>query len=411
MGSAQDKKKFVPNYDEDKVPEFTLPDPLAPPGVDRVTTKEDWEKSGRQATFDLIAREMYGVAPGPIDGITATLEHEVDDALGGKAIRREYLVSHPAEGAPKVRLLLYLPKGATKPVPAFLGLNFRGNHTVEKDPRISTNDSYVLGANRDADAREQAEKNRGTASGRWPAAMIVERGYALATACCGQIDPDFDDGFKNGVHAMFPVEGERPAEAWGTVAGWAWGLSRLLDVLEEVSEVDATKVAVLGHSRLGKTSLWAGAQDERFALVISNNSGCGGAALSKRAFGETVGRINRSFPHWFNGNFKKYNENEGELTFDQHQLIALIAPRPVYVASATGDRWADPKGEFLSLVHAEPVYALYGGKPLGVNSQPPAGASVGGVMGYHLREGKHDITPEDWGHYLDFADRWLRPVK
>jgi hypothetical protein len=309
-----------------------------------------------------------------------------------------------------VRLLLYLPKEADGPVPAFLGLNFRGNQAVEADPRISPNESYVLGGKQDGDANDHrafAEESRGSAAGRWPVKAIVGESFALATACCGDIDPDFHDGFENGVHPLF-TEGKPKDHEWGTIAAWAWGLSRLLDVLGEVEEVDAARVAVIGHSRLGKTALWAGAADERFAMAISNNSGCGGAALSKRAFGETVGRINRSFPHWFDGNFKKYNENEGALPFDQHQLIALLAPRPVYVASATGDQWADPKGEFLALVNAQPVYQLYHETPLGVTEQPAPGRSVGEVMGYHLRDGEHDLTPEDWTHYLAFAKRHLK---
>ena len=196
----------------------------------------------------------------------------------------------------------------------------------------------------------------------------------------------------------------------GNSLGLGLGVEPLLDALEEIEEVDAKRVAVIGHSRLGKTSLWAGATDQRFKGVISNNSGCGGAALSKRAYGETVGRINRSFPHWFNGNFKKYNENEGALPFDQHQLIALIAPRAVYVASATEDRWADPAGEFLSVLHAQPVYDLYHKSSLGVTRSPAPGQSVGTVTGYHLRAGKHDVTPEDWKHYLAFIQRNLQKV-
>jgi hypothetical protein len=287
-------------------------------------------------------------------------------------------------------------------------LNFRGNQRVEADPWITMESGYVLGGRGPEEkGNRSTEASRGTGSGRWPAKLIVSRGYALATACCGNFDPDKDDGFHDGVHAL--DSSPRTGESWGTLTAWAWGLSRLLDVLEKIDEVDGSRVAVIGHSRLGKAALWAGARDPRFAMVVSNNSGCGGAALSRRAFGETVARINGNFPHWFAGAFKQYNLNEAALPVDQHQLISLVAPRPVYVASATEDLWADPKGEFLALRHAEPVYQLYRKDPFGgVTEVPPPGKQVGNLMGYHLRQGPHDITPEDWTHYLDFADRWLR---
>lgn len=396
---------FTPNYDETKVPNHTLPDPLAGGGVVAKDAAQ-WQATVRPATLALFEREMYGSIPPMEKPLKATFElaSEVDDACGGKAVRREYVLTFDHEKSPTIRLLVYVPKGAEK-VPAFMGLNFRGNHIVEDDPRITLETGFVLGAKKEGDNTVHAEKNRGTGKDRWSAELLTSRGYALVTACCGNIDPDYHDGFANGVHAMFP---KPKAEEWGTITAWGWGLSRMLDALAKVPEIDESRVAVIGHSRLGKTSLWAAAQDERFAMAISNNSGCGGAALSKRAFGETVGRINNNFPHWFNGNFKKYNKNEAALPVDQHQLIALVAPRPVYVASATGDRWADPKGEFLALKNAAPVYRLFGESPFGVTEQPAPGKSVGNLMGYHLREGKHNITPEDWGHYLDFADRHLK---
>jgi hypothetical protein len=251
------------------------------------------------------------------------------------------------------------------------------------------------------------EESRGKESQRAPIELITGRGYALASIYYGDIDPDFDDGFDNGVHALYPeyrCDAEHP-NRWGTIAGWTWGLSRCADCLLQLKEVPKDRLAVIGHSRLGKTALWAGATDPRFTLVIANESGEGGAALARRNFGETMKRINTMFPHWFNDNFPKYSDDPSKLPVDQHMLVAAIAPRPVYIASAANDRWADPKGEFTSAYLAGAAYQLLGKKGIESNLMPAEGASVGDCVGYHCRPGDHDLLDVDWKHYLNFTDR------
>jgi hypothetical protein len=335
-------------------------------------------------------------------------------ALGGRATRKEITVwISPGTSGPHFNLLVYQPNDVPAPPAVFLGLNFYGNHTVHADPAIALPHSWVPNREKVGVSDHRASPAmRGAEAAQWQVEAVVARGYATATVYCGDLCPDYPDGLAGNIAAGFggaPGVEERVADAWGAVGVWAWGLSRALDVLAEDSSVDARRVAVHGHSRLGKAALWAAAQDERFALVISNESGCGGAALSKRVFGETVGDINRQFPHWFARNFRRFNENEGALPIDQHELLALVAPRPLYVASAEGDRWADPHGEFLAAQGAGAVYGLHGRAGVGAGAMPATGLPVGDALRYHIRPGPHDITAYDWAQYLDFADRWLKP--
>jgi hypothetical protein len=281
-----------------------------------------------------------------------------------------------------IHLVLFVPNKAPKPVPAFLLLCNRP-------------------------AAENIDPTRKVKSEFWPAEEAVARGYGIAAFFLGDVDPDKNDGFKDGAHGLLDV-GDRKPDAWGTIAAWAWGASRIMDYFETDKDIARDKVAVIGHSRGGKTALWAGAQDERFAFTISSDSGCGGATLSRRRTKEkeTVARINKSFPHWFCEAFKGYGDKEDTLPVDQHMLIALVAPRAVYVASADKDLWADPRGEFLAVAGATPVYQLFGKKGLGTGEMPAIGEpACGDGAAYHIREGKHNLTLFDWQRFMDFADK------
>ena len=396
-------QEFVPNYDESKVPAYTLPDPLNFNNGLKVSSKDDWTKR-RAELYSIFEHEVYGISPVWNGRLTAKEISADPHALGDKAVRREIRIRlQNGDRELEFTLLVYLPH-ASAPAPVFLGYNFSGNHSVTDEKGISITTSWMRNDPEEGVTGNKAsEKGRGKSASQWQVRELISRGYGLVTLYYGDIDPDFDDGFKNGVHGLYG--GKRDSASWGSIAGWAWGLSRVMDWIEKTPSIDSKRVIVMGHSRLGKAALWAGASDKRFSIVVSNNSGCGGAALSKRIYGETVGRINTSFPHWFCTNFSKYNEKESLLPVDQHELLALMAPRPVYVASAEEDKWADPPGEFLSCLYASPVYTLLGLQGFPAKVMPQVNSPVtGGDIGYHVRSGGHDVKLYDWQRYLDFAD-------
>ncbi len=394
------------NTDETKVPVYTLPDPLVFNDGSTVNNKKDWNKR-RGEIYRIFEKQVFGIAPGWKGSIKSTIVSEKENALDGLAKRKEVRLDLiNGDHRISVMVLIYLPQNS-KNAPVFLSYNFKGNHSTTTEPDVQIPDSWV--ANNAASGitnNRSNEAGRGGAVSMWPMKEIVSQGFGVATVYYGDVDPDFDDGFTNGVHQLF--DSRRDSTSWGSIAGWAWGLSRVMDYLETDKDINAKKVIVMGHSRLGKAALWAGASDQRFAMTISNNSGCGGAAISRRKFGETVAVINTSFPHWFCDNFKKYNNKEEIMPVDQHELLALIAPRPVYVASAAEDLWADPKGEFLSCVYASPVYELLGKKGFPAKDMPELSQPVTGTIAYHIRPGKHNVTLYDWQSYMAFAKQYLK---
>ncbi len=407
------------NTNESKVPAYTLPDPLKTASGETVATAKQWTESRRPEILELFRENMYGKAPVDFRNMSSKLETEVTEikrdpkAIGGKATQYQIRFVFRRTDTPEkqetspIGLHVYIPNKAQGKVPAFLGYNFQGNHTISDDaniilPVVWTRENNVYSK---VPAKEET---RGEQKDRWQVDKILDAGYALISAHYCDVVPDFPAGRSEGVQGLFDVPGQEPApNDWGAIAAWAFGMSVMYDLALAHTEgrIDPEKVAVMGHSRLGKTALWAGANDERFAIVISNNSGCGGAALTRREFGETLQRMNEVFPHWLCGNCKKYNTRVNDLPIDQHELIALIAPRPVYVASAEKDTWADPRGEFLSCVGADPVYRLLGTEGLGgCTEMPPVDQPVGKTIGYHIRTGRHDVTEYDWDQYLRFAN-------
>ena len=369
----------------DRVAITGLPDPLVDNGGRRMTSVEAWESQRRPELLELFREHVYGrnAVERPGDLRFEQVGEETVAFDGNARRRRLRVVYSSATGEGAIDVTLYWPAKA-KPKGCFVLIVNRGRRIIDE-----------------AETRP---------SEFWPVADIVAQGYATAAFHNQDVAPDrAQDGFKSGVFGLFdPVGRPRAGDAWGAIAAWSWGASRVIDCLQTIPSLQGTPVAVIGHSRGGKAALWCGAQDQRVVLTISNDSGCTGAALARTTRGETVEVINTKFPHWFALNYRRYNGRADALPVDQHALLALMAPRLVYVASASEDDNADPAAEFQACVEAAPVYALYGKSGVGAKALPAAGVALHeGAIGYHLRPGTHDLKREDWLHYLDYADKHL----
>lgn len=397
------------NYNEAHVRPYELPELLVGQDGAKVTTADQWRSTRRPELLELFREHVYGhspaVMPGSLRFETAPLPSAaLQDKVVGKLV-----TVHIAGGTKpcSFSFRLYLPAQAQRPVPVFVGM-----HLFNYNDELPKPGAPLLLPAKDANSQTAASADHlalQNLPGDKTTDVILERGYGIASINAEEVAPDDADRYEANIVGALRPNGQRargPGD-WGAIGAWAWSLSRALDYFETDSAIDARRVIVIGHSRMGKTALWAAAQDERFAMAVSNNSGCGGAALSKRVFGETVAHINNRFPHWFCENFRRYNDQEVQLPVDQHELIALTAPRPVYVASAEQDGWADPHGEFLAAQAASPAYELLGKRGLASAWPVPLNESLGTDIGYHLRIGRHALTDFDWLRYLDFADRCL----
>jgi hypothetical protein len=318
-----------------------------------------------------------------------------------------------------LHVLLYLPANFGHPVPVFVGLNFGGNQAVSADPGIDLSNVWIrdpalsgvpLAKELSGHVHRPApESSRGAEASQWQIEEIVRAGFGVATVYAGDIEPDFAAGIGYGVRPLFFQGGKAlpDADEWGAIGAWAWGMSRIVDYLQTDSAVDAGAIIAFGHSRFGKTALWAAAQDQRFAMVISNESGQGGASLSHRQAAETIAHANIAFPYWFCPNYHHFTGQAEQLPVDGHLLLALIAPRPLFVASAAADPYSDPEGEFLSAVAATPVYQLFGLTGMPTNAKYEVDRPEGATLRYYVRPGGHDVLLSDWKRYIQFANDYF----
>jgi hypothetical protein len=381
-----------------------LPDPLVCLDGTRVTNRSQWQAKRKPELKRLFQHYMYGYFPQP-QKITASVERQSDSYFNGKATKKEITIRFGPEGTPPIHLLLVTPN-SRKPAPVFVGLNFNGNHTLLDDPEVALPTAWMRETKKGVVNNRATDEGRGTDVGVWNIEYVIDHGYGVATFYSGDVDPDKDDP-TDGIQPHFAKAGlTRDGDhAWGTLAAWAYGIQRVVDYLHQDKAIDTDRIAVVGHSRNGKTALLAAAFDERIDLVIPSQAGCGGTAPSRGTVGESVKQINDRFPHWFNGTFKAFNEDVHRLPFDQHALIALCAPRPVLLPNAVEDQWANPAGQFEMLQAAEPVYALYGAEGCAAETMPEIGTLVDSALGYWIRPGKHSMTRDDWEVFLKFADK------
>lgn len=397
------------NYDEAKVGAYTLPDALVLQNGQPVRDAKTWWAKRRPEIVSLFETQQFGRAPGRPAGESFEVFDKGTPALDGKAIRKQIRIYlNAAKTGPNIQLLVYLPAGAKKPVPMLFSINFSAVQNATDDPGIKPETVWDPKT-----GTRVAPPEFGKRFGHIDVLPLLEAGLGVATYYYGDVDPDMPNGFANGIRAQYLKQGksDREPDDWGSIAAWAWGMSRVQDYFETDKDIDAKRVAIHGISRLGKTVMWAGAHDQRFAAVIASCSGEGGAALSHRDYGETVGHLTAPdrFPYQFAKNYGKYGGFPDKAPFDANLLIALVAPRPLLLQTGDTDKWSDPKGEFLAAVAAGPVYRLLGKQDLGTGTWPAAKEPIFHDLSYYMHDGGHGMVPSDWSIYIKFLKEHLNP--
>ena len=392
------------NYDEAKVGYYTLPDPLVGMKGQIVTNIKDWETWRRPEILKWFQEQQFGKAPEVSAGFSIEVTDKGTPVFDGQALRKQitlYLVEK--HRAPKINLVMYLPTGKKAPSPVLVHLGFSANSTAIDDPGILPDSVW--------DSNTQMRVAAAPYQQKWafPVEEFIHAGIGVVNLYYGDIEPDFAEGMKYGVRGKLLKEGQSVLkdDEWGAISAWVWGLSRVMDYLETDKDVDAKKVAINGHSRLGKTVLYAGASDTRFSVVIPSCSGEGGAALSRRNYGETIAHLVEPsrYPYQFSCNYQHYKDDPASMKVDSHLLISLVAPRPILLITGDGDKWSDPKGEFLAAVAAEPVYRLYGKKGLDTTKLPVADEAILHDMGFLMHAGGHLTLPQDIHAMISFMKK------
>lgn len=394
------------NYDESKVGAYALPDPLVLANGKPVRDAETWTRLRRPEIVRIFEENQYGRVPERPKDMSFDVFDKGTPAMDGKAIRKQITIYFTSDrNGPREDLVLYLPANAGKATPILFMINFSPNAAIFDDPGVKLGEMW----SRD---RKKVPAQRGGGLGRMKIDDLLAKGFGVAGLYYGDIDPDFLGGLPLGVRARYLKDGQtEPApDEWGAIAAWGWGMSRAMDYFETDPSVDARRVAIYGVSRLGKTVMWAGSRDTRFAMVVASCSGEGGAALSRRNYGETIAHLTAPsrYPYQFAANYARHAKDPSASPVDAHMLVALIAPRPVFLLTGDTDLWSDPKGEFLAAVAADPVYRLLRKPGLGAKEMPAAGQTIGDTIGYRMHAGGHGTIPGDWEHIVAFMERHLK---